>query len=81
MEKKNNIFFKKNVKIKFVKDRPGHDKRYAINSNKIKRELKWKHSVSLLQGLRRTFNWYLNNKNYFKQISKKNINKRFGLKI
>ena len=79
--KKNKIIFKKNVKIKFVKDRPGHDKRYAINSNKIKRELKWKHKISLLQGLDRTFNWYLNNKNYFKQISKKNVNKRFGLKI
>ena len=79
--KKNKIPFKNNVKIKFVEDRPGHDKRYAINSNKIKRELKWKHKVSLSQGLNKTFNWYLNNKNYFKQISKKNINKRFGLKI
>ena len=78
--KKNKIPFKNNVKIKFVEDRPGHDKRYAINSNKIKRELKWKHKVSLSQGLNKTFNWYLNNKNYFKQISKKNINKRFGLK-
>ncbi len=79
--KKNKLVITNKVKIKFVKDRPGHDKRYAINSKKIKRELKWKHKISLIQGLNKTFNWYLNNKNYFKQISKKNINKRFGLKI
>ena len=79
--RKNKLVITNKVKIKFVKDRPGHDKRYAINSKKIKRELKWKHKISLLQGLNKTFNWYLNNKNYFKKISKKNINKRFGLKI
>ena len=79
--KKNKLINKNKILIKFVKDRPGHDKRYAINSNKIKRELKWKCKTSLIQGLEKTFNWYLNNKNYFKQISKKNINKRFGLKI
>ena len=79
--KKNKLNIKKKVKIKFVKDRPGHDKRYAINSNKIKKELKWKHKISLIQGLDKTFDWYLNNKNYFKQVSKSNINKRFGLKI
>ena len=79
--KKNKLITKKRVKIKFVKDRPGHDKRYAINSSKIKKELKWKHKISLLHGLDKTFNWYLNNKNYFKQISKSNINKRLGLKI
>ena len=79
--KKHKVINKSKILIKFVKDRPGHDKRYAINSNKIKRELKWKCKTSLIQGLEKTFNWYLNNKNYFKQISKKNINKRFGLKI
>ncbi len=79
--KKNKLINKNKILVKFVKDRPGHDKRYAINSNKIKRELKWKCKTSLTQGLEKTFNWYLNNKNYFKQISKKNINKRFGLKI
>ena len=79
--KKHKVINKSKILIKFVKDRPGHDKRYAINSNKIKRELKWKCKTSLIQGLEKTFNWYLNNRNYFKQISKKNINKRFGLKI
>ena len=78
--KKNNIDQKK-AKIKFVKDRPGHDKRYAINSSKIKKDLNWKHKVSFINGLNKTFNWYLNNKNFFKKISNKNINKRFGLKI
>ena len=79
--RKNKIKIGKKTKIKFVKDRPGHDKRYAINSSRIRRELNWKHKTSLAQGLNRTFNWYMNNKNFFKQISSRNINKRFGLKI
>ena len=79
--KKNKIVLGRRNKIKFVKDRPGHDKRYAINSTRIKRELNWRHKTSLLQGLNKTFNWYMNNKKFFKLISKKNINKRFGLKI
>ena len=41
----------KKVKIKFVKDRPGHDIRYAINSNKIKKQLKWKPRVKFKEGL------------------------------
>ena len=75
------ITIKKNAKIKFVKDRPGHDKRYAIDSSKIRKELKWKYKISLRERLEKTFRWYLNNQNYFKQISNNNINKRFGLKI
>ena len=78
--KKNRIILGRKTKIKFVKDRPGHDKRYAINSNRIRRELNWRHKTPLSQGLNKTFNWYINNKNFFKLISKKNINKRFGLK-
>ena len=79
--KKNKIVLGRRNKIKFVKDRPGHDKRYAINSTRIKRELNWRCKTSLSQGLNKTFNWYMNNKKFFKLISKKNINKRFGLKI
>ena len=45
--------------IKFVKDRPGHDKRYAINCEKIKEELKWEPSVSFDLGLKSTIKWYL----------------------
>ena len=79
--KKNKINIGYKSKINYVKDRPGHDKRYAINSQKIRKKLKWKHKTSLQKGLSKTIYWYLNNKKFFKQISRKNINKRFGLKI
>lgn len=68
------------VKIRFVKDRPGHDFRYALNSNKIKNELKWKTKTNLTQGIFKTVEWYLNNQNYFKNISKKLFEKRLGNK-
>ena len=79
--KKNKIKIGKNAKIIFVKDRPGHDLRYALNSNKIKKKIKWKHKVSSIKGLEETFNWYKNNLGYFKKISKKNITTRLGLKL
>ncbi len=69
----------KNVKIKFVKDRPGHDLRYAINSKKIKKSLNWKPKVSFINGLEKTFNWYNNNKNYYSKLNKKDILKRLGV--
>jgi len=68
------------VKIRFVKDRPGHDLRYALNSNKIKKELKWKPNTNFKNGLQQTLDWYKNNKNYFKHLSKKDIVKRLGAK-
>ncbi len=61
----------KNVKIIFVKDRPGHDFRYALNSSKIKRTIKWKPKIKLSQGISKTVDWYINNQNYFNNISKK----------
>ena len=76
---KNKIKIGKNVKIKYVKDRPGHDLRYALNSNKIYKAFKWKTKINILDGLDDTINWYLNNKKYFKLISKKLYNKRLGL--
>ena len=48
--------------ISFVKDRPGHDRRYAINSRKIKKELGWSPIESFESGLRKTVKWYLDNK-------------------
>ena len=69
------------TKIVFVKDRPGHDERYALNSKLIKKEIKWKHKISISYGLLKTLAWYSKNYNYFKRISKKNITKRLGLKI
>ena len=68
----------KNVKIKFVKDRPGHDFRYALNSKKIKTQLKWSPKNSFNKGILKTFLWYFDNQKYFKNFSKKDIIKRLG---
>ena len=70
---------KRKIKIIFVKDRPGHDFRYALNSNKIRNKLKWRPSVNLKDGITLTFDWYLNNLKYFNKIKKKYV-KRLGLK-
>tara|TARA_Y100001980_G_C14538738_1_gene315995 strand:- start:677 stop:1705 length:1029 start_codon:yes stop_codon:yes gene_type:complete len=66
------------VKIDFVKDRPGHDFRYALNSNKINQKLKWKSKTNLRNGLKKTFDWYLNNINYYTSLKKKDITRRLG---
>ena len=66
-------------KIKFVKDRPGHDKRYALNSNKLKSQLKWKKKYNIENGLNKTINWYYTNSNWIKKINKKKYDKRLGL--
>ena len=68
------------VKIKFVKDRPGHDMRYAIDSNKIKKKLNWKPKVKFMDGLEKTFDWYMANQNYFLKLHRKDILKRLGTK-
>ncbi|MDB9831647.1 dTDP-glucose 4,6-dehydratase [Candidatus Pelagibacter sp.] len=69
-----------NIKINFVKDRPGHDLRYALNSNKIKKKLKWRPKTTFENGIRKTFEWYLNNNDYYKSLPKKDIMKRLGIK-
>ncbi len=79
--KKNKIDIGKKTKIIFVKDRPGHDLRYALNSKKIKKNIKWKHKITTSKGLENTFIWYKNNIGFFKKISKKNITKRLGLSL
>ena len=56
------------VKINFVKDRPGHDLRYALNINKIKKELKWYPDTSFQEGIKLTFDWYRKNKEYYKKF-------------
>ncbi len=71
----------KKVKIKFVKDRPGHDLRYALNNKKINKEIKWKPKTSLDRGLSVTIDWYLHNKKFLNSISKKFRNERLGLNI
>jgi len=70
----------KNVKINFVKDRPGHDIRYALNSKKINKNLGWKTKINFEQGIKLTLDWYLNNKRYFNNLSKKDITSRLGKK-
>ena len=78
--KKQKIVIGKKVKIRFVKDRPGHDLRYSLNSSKIKKKLKWKPSKDFKSGLRETFNWYYKNDLFFKKFSNKFFFKRLGLK-
>jgi len=70
----------KKTKIVFVKDRPGHDFRYALNSNKIRKKLRWKSLINIKKGIVMTINWYINNLNYFKKIKKKDF-ERLGTKI
>lgn len=54
--------------ISFVKNRPGHDRRYAINCNKIKTELGWSQSVTFDEGLNITIKWYLENKKWVENV-------------
>ena len=67
-----------NSKIHFVKDRPGHDIRYALNSKKIKKKLKWSSKININDGLEKTFSWYVQNIKYFKDLKKKDIENRLG---
>lgn len=55
--------------ITYVKDRPGHDLRYAIDASKINRELGWKPSVTFEQGLEKTIDWYLSNEAWLKSVT------------
>ena len=57
-----------NQLIRFVRDRPGHDRRYAMNIQKIQTELKWKPAEELNSGLRKTVSWYLENEPWLKSI-------------
>jgi dTDP-glucose 4,6-dehydratase len=54
--------------ITFVKDRPGHDVRYAIDASKIERELAWVPKESFETGIRKTVEWYLNNENWWARV-------------
>ncbi|PZQ49492.1 MAG: dTDP-glucose 4,6-dehydratase [Rhodovulum sulfidophilum] len=67
--------------ITFVKDRPGHDLRYAIDASKIKAELGWEPSVTLDEGLRRTVAWYLEHRPWWQAIQERGYKlERLGLK-
>ena len=54
--------------ITFIKDRPGHDRRYAIDSGKIQRELGWQPSYSFERGISETIKWYVNNQSWWTRI-------------
>lgn len=79
LPKKNGVSYKK--QITFVKDRPGHDQRYAINSRKIKTKLNWKPKENFNSGINKTIQWYLSNKLWVKNIQSGNymkwINKHY----
>nr|WP_299201021.1 dTDP-glucose 4,6-dehydratase [uncultured Brumimicrobium sp.] len=54
--------------IKFIKDRAGHDRRYAIDASKLEAELNWKPSITFEEGLDKTVDWYLNNQQWVKNV-------------
>ena len=54
--------------IEFVKDRPGHDRRYAIDSSKVKNDLGWTSQFNFEEAISQTIKWYLNNKNWWSRI-------------
>ena len=68
--------------ISFVSDRPGHDKRYAIDSTKIQEKLNWKPKISFKTGIRDTIKWYLENSEWLHKIKNKNfdgwVNKNYN---
>jgi dTDP-glucose 4,6-dehydratase len=55
--------------IAFVKDRPGHDRRYAIDAGKIERELGWKPAETFESGIRKTVRWYLDNQQWVANVT------------
>ena len=67
--------------INYVKDRPGHDYRYAIDASKIQKNLKWSPKYKFEIGLMKTIEWYIKNENWWRSIQRNNYNQeRLGLK-
>ena len=65
--------------ITFVPDRPGHDRRYAIDPTRIREELGWRPSVTVEEGLRRTVEWYLENEDWWRPLlDRDGVGKRLG---
>jgi dTDP-glucose 4,6-dehydratase len=55
--------------IRFIKDRPGHDRRYAIDASKINNELGWSPSLTFEEGIEKTIDWYLSNLEWLKHVA------------
>ena len=67
--------------ITYVKDRPGHDFRYAIDSSKIKNNLNWLPKETFRSGIKKTIHWYINNESWWRKIQKQHYSQeRLGLK-
>ncbi|MGO2358370.1 MAG: dTDP-glucose 4,6-dehydratase [Mesonia sp.] len=64
--------------ITYVKDRPGHDLRYAIDASKINKELGWKPSVTFEEGLSKTIDWYLDNKEWMNRVTSGDYQKYYN---
>ncbi|APM40292.1 dTDP-glucose 4,6-dehydratase [Clostridium kluyveri] len=64
--------------IKYVKDRPGHDRRYAIDNAKITTQLGWRPQYTFEQGIKETIKWYLNNTQWIENIASGNYNKYYN---
>lgn len=63
--------------ITFVKDRPGHDFRYAVNANKIKKKLDWKPKETFETGIEKTIKWYLDNLDWCKNVKNKKLQSKY----
>jgi len=61
--------------IRYVEDRLGHDKRYAIDNKKIQTELGWKPSVTFEEGIKLTIDWYLEHQAWIKELENKKVNR------
>ena len=55
--------------IIFIKDRPGHDFRYALDATKINKDLGWRPTVTFEEGLSKTIDWYFNNKEWLNDVT------------
>jgi len=66
LNEKDKNYYKK--LITYVKDRPGHDRRYSINCDKIKDQLSWEQKYKFQDGLKKTINWYIDNKNWVDRV-------------
>jgi dTDP-glucose 4,6-dehydratase len=58
--------------ITMVKDRPGHDRRYAMNAERIQRELGWRPRETFATGIRKTIAWYLSNQQWIEEVTSGN---------